>query len=63
MRNILIKSLSVLSVSLFATGCIEETFPEGSTQTQSQVSKSDAGVAALINAIPTSLVNAGTAAH
>lgn len=63
MKNILIKSLSVLSVSLFATGCIEETFPEGSTQTQAQVSASDAGIAALVNAIPTSLVNAGTAAH
>lgn len=63
MKNILIKSLSALSVAVLATGCIQETFPEGSTQTQTQVSASDAGVEALINAIPTSLVNAGTAAH
>lgn len=63
MKNILFKSLSVLSVSILATGCIEETFPEGSTTTQTQLSASDAGVASLVNAVPVSLVNAGTAAH
>ena len=63
MKNKILKSLSVLSVSILAAGCIEETFPQGSVQTQDQVSSSDSGLKAMISAIPNSLVQAGFAGH
>ena len=57
MKNIAIKSFSVLSALLvLATGCIKETFPQGSTQTAAQVAKSDGALDAMINAIPVSMM-------
>lgn len=40
---------------VLATGCIKETFPQGSTQTSAQVAKSSSALAAMVNAIPSSM--------
>ena len=57
MKNSAIKTISVLSALLvLATGCIKETFPQGSTQTAAQVAKSDGALDAMINAIPVSMM-------
>lgn len=63
MKKKIFKSLSVLSVALLSAGCIEETFPEGATQTKDQVSESDAGVQAMVNAIPGMLVTPNISQH
>lgn len=63
MKRIIINTLALLSLSVLAAGCIEETFPQGSTQTQSQVMGSDAGLEALVNAIPSSMMMANVANH
>lgn len=63
MKNIIIKSLALLSVPVLAAGCIEETFPEGSTQTQSQVQASESALQAMANAIPASMMRADCAGY
>lgn len=52
------KTLKYISIALglvLATGCIKETFPQGSTQTSAQVAKSASALAAMVNAIPSSM--------
>lgn len=39
-----------------ATGCIKESLPQGSVQTQSQVSESESALQAMANAIPASMM-------
>ncbi len=59
MKNILIKSLLALAAVGAATGCIEETFPQGGSQTQAQVSKNEAALQGMLNSIPSSMVTSG----
>ncbi|MBQ8049490.1 MAG: RagB/SusD family nutrient uptake outer membrane protein [Bacteroidales bacterium] len=52
------KTLKYISIALglvLATGCIKETFPQGSTQTSAQVAQSSSALAAMVNAIPSSM--------
>lgn len=52
------KTLKYISIAVglvLATGCIKETFPQGSTQTSAQVAQSASALAAMVNAIPSSM--------
>ena len=54
------KTLKYISIAVglvLATGCIKETFPQGSTQTSAQVAKSPSALAAMVNAIPSSMTS------
>ena len=56
------KTLKYISIALglvLATGCIKETFPQGSTQTSAQVAKSASALKAVVNAIPSSMTTTG----
>ena len=50
-----LKYLSLAAGLVLATGCIKETFPQGSTQTSAQVAQSSSALAAMVNAIPSSM--------
>ena len=52
MKNILIKSIAILSAAFIAAGCIEETFPTGSTVTSEQLESSPNALQYLVNGIP-----------
>lgn len=56
MNNILKFSVVLLGVSVMASGCIEETFPEGSTATQEQIAGSEFASAGAVMALPTVLI-------
>lgn len=61
MKNIFIKSLLILAAAAASVGCIEETFPQGATQTQAQVSKSPTAIASMLASLPSAMTstNAG----
>lgn len=63
MKKIIIRSFIAIAALAAATGCIEETFPQGSTQTQDQVAKNPAALRAMVNAIPASMTATNTAGH
>lgn len=64
MKNIVIKSIGVFSAfALLSTGCIKETFPEGSVQTAAQVAKSEGALQAMANSIPVSMMASNTARY
>lgn len=50
-----LKYISIAVALVLATGCIKETFPKGSTQTSAQVAQSSSALAAMVNAIPSSM--------
>lgn len=52
MKHIIYIAASVILIS----GCIKETFPQGSVQTQEQVSQSETALEAMANAIPASMM-------
>ena len=52
MKYIIYIAASVILIS----GCIKETFPQGSVQTQEQVSQSETALEAMANAIPASMM-------
>lgn len=54
-----LKYISIAAAIVLATGCIKETFPQGSTQTSAQVAKSPSALAAMVNAIPSSMTTTG----
>lgn len=60
MRNILLKSFSVLTACVFAAGCIQETFPEGATQTASQVAESAFALDGMLKGLPASMNTTNT---
>lgn len=60
-RNIII--FAILSVSMLMTGCIKETLPQGSAQTQAQVDNSDYKISGFINAIPGSMMMVNAAGY
>ena len=63
MKNIIIKSLAILAVAVFASGCIKETFPKGNTLTSEQVAASENGLAYMVNGIPAAMMTSGTAGY
>ena len=63
MKKIIIRSFIAIAALAAATGCIKETFPQGSTQTQDQVAKNPAALKAMVNAIPASMTASNTAGH
>lgn len=62
-KNIFTKTLSVFAVATVLTGCIEETYPQGSTQREDQVLNSDLALAAMVNGISGAMMNGGTAGY
>lgn len=48
--------ITVIVAALLLSSCIKETFPQGSVQTQEQVSESGTALEAMINAIPASMM-------
>lgn len=50
-----LKYISIAAALVLATGCIKETFPQGSTQTSAQVAQSASALEAMVNAIPSSM--------
>lgn len=63
MKNIIIKSLAILAVAVFASGCIKEIFPKGDTLTSEQVAASENGLAYMVNGIPAAMMTSGTAGY
>ena len=63
MKNVLTKIFAVISASVFAAGCIEETFPQGGTVTKDQVLASDNSMSTMVNGIPGSMMGANTAGY
>ena len=63
MKNILIKSIARLSAAFIAAGCIEETFPTGSTVTSEQLEASPNALQYLVNGIPSAMMASGTAGY
>lgn len=55
MKKILLKSVAVISAVLLAAGCIEETFPVGSTITKDQMAQADEPLQAKLGAITAAL--------
>ena len=56
------KTLKYISIAvgvILATGCVKETFPQGSTQTSAQVAQSASALQAMVNAIPSSMTTTG----
>lgn len=60
MKNIFLKSFGFLTACVFAAGCIQETFPEGSTQTASQVSASASALDGILKGLPASMNTTNT---
>ena len=46
----------IIGAALLLSGCIKESFPQGSVQTQEQVSQSESALQAMANAIPASMM-------
>lgn len=63
MKKILFKSISILAAVSLATGCIEETFPEGSTLTSEQVQATEGALQNMLNAIPVSMMSSGAVGY
>lgn len=63
MSNKIIMSLLAFSAAVLTTGCIEETFPESSTVTSSQVAESPTALDAMLKSIPAAMVTTGTAGY
>jgi len=56
MKNIYFQIIMAVSVLLLTTGCVRESLPQGSIQTQGQVSGSESALRAMANAIPASMM-------
>ena len=63
MKKIFTRILMPLAALPLMAGCIFETFPESSTQTQDQVSSSKTALRAMVNAIPASMMMANSAGY
>ncbi len=63
MKNIFIKSFAILAAAVIAAGCIEETFPTGSTITAGQLEQSPNALPYAINGIPSAMMASGTAGY
>ena len=56
MKNILIKTLSVILVTFIASGCVKETFPAGGTLTTGQLESSELSLDYMLNGIPAAMM-------
>ena len=63
MKNILIKTLSVILVTFIASGCVKETFPAGGTLTTGQLESSELSLDYMLNGIPAAMMTSGTAGY
>ena len=63
MSNKILISLLAISATALLNGCIEETFPEGSTVTSSQVAESPTALEAMLKSIPAAMVTTNTAGY
>lgn len=63
MKNIFIKSLAILAAAVMTAGCVQETFPKGSTLTEEQVEASEYGISYMVNGIPSSMMRSGTGGY
>lgn len=63
MKNIFLKSIGVLTASVLAAGCIQETFPQGSTQLASTVASASGATESILKGIPSSMNSANTAGY
>ena len=63
MKNIIIRLFAVLAAVTIAAGCIEETFPTGSTITSEQLDASPNALQYLVNGIPSAMMASGTAGY
>lgn len=64
MKNTIIKSLAILTVTVFAAaGCVKETFPLGGTLTSEQLDASENALSYMVNGIPAAMMTSGTAGY
>lgn len=63
MKNIIVKSFVLAAVAVLSASCIKETFPQGSTVTQAQLSESTDALSAMLNSIPSSMTSANAAGY
>lgn len=64
MKTNIIKTIAAFfSVAVTAVGCIQETFPMGSTQTADQVGKSPVALEAMANSLPAAMMTTNTAGY
>lgn len=63
MKNILIKSLSIVLAAFVAAGCVKETFPAGGTLTTGQVESNEMSLDYMLNGIPAAMMTSGTAGY
>ena len=61
MKKITNKILAALIVPVLATGCIKESFPEGSTQLAVQVGQSEFALGGLVNSFPVAMMTVDNA--
>ena len=61
MKKITNKILAALIVPVLATGCIKESFPEGSTQLADQVGQSEFALGGLVNSFPVAMMTVDNA--
>ena len=57
MKKITNKILAALIAPVLAVGCIEEAFPEGSTQLADQVGKSEFALGGLVNSFAVAMMS------
>ena len=50
------KYISLMALMVALSGCVSETIPQGSVQTQDQVAQSESALQAMANAIPASMM-------
>ena len=60
MKKLTNKILALLVLPFMAAGCIEESFPEGSTQVADQVSSSEFALGGLVNSFPVAMMKIDT---
>ena len=63
MKNIIIRLFAVLAAVTIAAGCIQETFPTGSTITSEQLDASPNALQYMVNGIPAAMMTSGTAGY
>lgn len=64
MKNTILKAAVLFAaVASLSTGCIKETFPNGSLATSEQVAESPSALSAMLNSIPAAMTSANTASH
>ena len=63
MKKTILKVSGILTATLIAASCIQESVPVGGSVTQAQVSASDFALMSMINAMPASMTTSGTGGY